>query len=272
MANYKLNLTGAEIDERLAQVPEIAEDVGALKSTIANIPQIDGLAVVDLSDDPTPPIVHVESVVLDYSSYEMKNGEVFYLAASVLPENATNKSVVWNTTNADVVTVEDGMVTAVGDGSAIISVRSVDGNISAECSINVVNEGGHHKVYLADVPLTQSIIRKAGTINTEAGAWSAVIPYKDGMTVSGCMRKTWKGNYSIAVVTNSAGDKQYSANDVEGVALTSAEYQYEATLSGYDADSTVTINMYMGANVNTESLAKEFCEVHKDQLFYEWED
>lgn len=47
MANYKLNLTGAEIDERLAQVPEIAEDVGALKSTIGE----QGDVVTSLKED-----------------------------------------------------------------------------------------------------------------------------------------------------------------------------------------------------------------------------
>ena len=81
--------------------------------------------------------IEVTKVILN--EIEIKNikvGETFQLTASVEPENATYKNVIWSSDNEDVATVdEDGIVTAIAPGTAIITATS--GKVSASCSVTV---------------------------------------------------------------------------------------------------------------------------------------
>ena len=85
----------------------------------------------------TPQVIPVTSVVLDYATYEIARGKVFTLTATVLPENATNKTVTWSTSNKAVATVDkNGNVTAVKAGTATITATV--GSLSASCVVTVV--------------------------------------------------------------------------------------------------------------------------------------
>ncbi len=80
--------------------------------------------------------IDVESVSLDCDTKDMVPGERFVLHANVLPENATDKTVTWDTTDSGVATVSSsGEVTAVGPGSCIISATS--GTKTATCKVIV---------------------------------------------------------------------------------------------------------------------------------------
>lgn len=81
--------------------------------------------------------VHVTGVSLNNSSLTINEGETFTLQATVAPENATKKDVTWATSDASVATVENGVVTAIKEGSAAITVTSVDGNKFAICLVTV---------------------------------------------------------------------------------------------------------------------------------------
>lgn len=60
------------------------------------------------------------------------------LAATVTPENATNKKVRWTSDNETVATVsEDGVVTAVAGGTAVITATTHDGLFTATCTVTV---------------------------------------------------------------------------------------------------------------------------------------
>jgi len=78
----------------------------------------------------------VTSVTLDKTSASLKAGETVTLTATVKPDNATNKTVTWSTSNSGVATVSNGMVTAVKVGTATITAKA--GDKSATCSITVV--------------------------------------------------------------------------------------------------------------------------------------
>ena len=74
----------------------------------------------------------------------MDVGEVLTLTASILPDNANNKSVNWTSDNTAVATVVDGVITAISPGECNITCASADGsNVSAVCRI-VVNEPEQH--------------------------------------------------------------------------------------------------------------------------------
>ena len=87
----------------------------------------------------TDKVYPVESVTLDKSSWEMIVGEDITLVATVNPSNATDKTVVWNSSNTSVATVsQNGVVTAKKEGTAKITVTTNDGNKTAECMITVI--------------------------------------------------------------------------------------------------------------------------------------
>jgi uncharacterized protein YjdB len=82
--------------------------------------------------------VEVTGVTLDKTSTTMEVGDEETLTATVSPNDATNKNVTWESSDEDVATVEDGVVTAVGVGTATITVKSVaDNTKTATCTVTV---------------------------------------------------------------------------------------------------------------------------------------
>ena len=79
----------------------------------------------------------VESVSLDRTSAELTEGEEITLNATVKPDNATNKNVIWSSSNASVAKVVNGKVTALKEGYAIIIVSTEDGGKTATCEVTV---------------------------------------------------------------------------------------------------------------------------------------
>ena len=79
--------------------------------------------------------VPVESVTLNHTELSMVTGETVTLVASVSPITATDKTVVWESNNTEVATVEGGVVTAVAAGNATITATA--GGKSATCSVVV---------------------------------------------------------------------------------------------------------------------------------------
>ena len=83
-------------------------------------------------------VVPVTGVLLDESSITLDVGGSKTLAATVTPENATNKKVRWTSDNETVATVsEDGVVTAVAGGTAVITATTHDGLFTATCTVTV---------------------------------------------------------------------------------------------------------------------------------------
>ena len=83
------------------------------------------------------PAISVSGVELDKTALTMEVGETATLSAIVSPENATNKSVTWESSNETVATVVDGVVTAGAAGTATITVTTADGGKTATCNVTV---------------------------------------------------------------------------------------------------------------------------------------
>lgn len=82
--------------------------------------------------------VSVTGVGLNKTSTTLIEGETETLVATVMPENATDNSVVWESGNESAATVsQEGLVTAVGEGKATITVKTNDGGFSASCEVTV---------------------------------------------------------------------------------------------------------------------------------------
>ena len=89
------------------------------------------------------------SIKLNEETLLMKKGETSHLEVTVLPHNATDKSVTWTSSDEYVVAVDDGgNIVAVGDGEAEVVATTNDGsNLSASCQVTVIDpEGGVYGV------------------------------------------------------------------------------------------------------------------------------
>ena len=83
-------------------------------------------------------VIPVTGVSLDESSITLDVGGNQTLTATVTPEDATNKKVCWSSDNEAVATVsEDGVVTAVAGGTAVITATTHDGLFTASCTVTV---------------------------------------------------------------------------------------------------------------------------------------
>jgi uncharacterized protein YjdB len=86
----------------------------------------------------TEVIPELEGVALDKTSgYIESIGGKFYLSASYFPEEAENLGFKWSTSNSRVAIVNNGTVTAMGEGTCVITVKDYYGNYSATCTITV---------------------------------------------------------------------------------------------------------------------------------------
>jgi len=87
---------------------------------------------------PTPEgNVKVTEVSLDQTELTLEKGETKIMMATVAPINASNQEVTWTSNNNAVVTVANGVVKAVGIGSAKITVTTKDGGYKSHCSVTV---------------------------------------------------------------------------------------------------------------------------------------
>lgn len=103
----------------------------------ANSLYIDSYAI-DYTDDFSDVPIRVSGLTLSHNEVILKKGETLQLVATVLPENADNKNVMFFSNRPGVVSVsDDGLVTALRKGTAVITVTTDDGNFEATCNITV---------------------------------------------------------------------------------------------------------------------------------------
>lgn len=83
-------------------------------------------------------VIRVKQLELNYYDISIDNGESFSLVASVLPENATNKDIIWSSSEPLIASVDKGTVFGQKEGTAVIKAVSADGGASAECTVRIL--------------------------------------------------------------------------------------------------------------------------------------
>ena len=82
--------------------------------------------------------IQVLGVTLDKTSMSLTAGSTGTLTATINPVDATNKNLTWTSDNGAVATVsQTGVVTAVAEGTAKITVKTADGEKTAVCTVTV---------------------------------------------------------------------------------------------------------------------------------------
>ena len=87
---------------------------------------------------PEIPVVHVSSIALDRTSLNLAVGEYATLKATVLPENAEDRSFNWRSSNQSIARIDaDGRVSALSAGTVTITATTTDGGLTAACEVTV---------------------------------------------------------------------------------------------------------------------------------------
>ena len=135
------SLTWSSSDESVATVSDKGEitAVKAGDATITVTSVSDNSKKADCVVTVTEKPIAVTNVTLDKNELPLLMGEKFTLTASVTPEDASNKNLTWSSSDESVATVsESGEITAVKEGSAMITVKSEeDPSVTDECSVTV---------------------------------------------------------------------------------------------------------------------------------------
>jgi uncharacterized protein YjdB len=128
-------VTWSTSDEAIATVENGVVTAVAVGTATITVTTIEGgfTATCEVTVNPRP----VTGVTLDKTEATLEVKETVALVATVAPANATNQDVTWSTSDEAVATVADGVVTAVAEGTATITVTTVDGSFTATCVITV---------------------------------------------------------------------------------------------------------------------------------------
>ena len=81
--------------------------------------------------------VKVTGITLNKTKENIEIGKTTTLTASILPSNATNKNITWKSSDETIAKVQNGIVTGIKEGKAIITAITEDGNYKATCEITV---------------------------------------------------------------------------------------------------------------------------------------
>lgn len=137
--------------------------------------------------------VRVTGVSLNNSALTLNAGGTNTLIATVLPTNATNKSVTWSTNNSTVASVNNGTVTAHAKGQATIRVTTADGGYSASCVVTV-NE-------VSTTVSVQGVTLSTNTLSMKVGGTTTLTA---NIRPSNATNKnvTWSSNSAVASVSN----------------------------------------------------------------------
>jgi len=107
-------------------------------TTTITVRTADGNRSASVTVNVTVPVTGV--TIAGVSTRDMVNGDTLQLTATATPANATNRNVTWQSSDTAVAIVNaSGQVTAVGAGTATITVRTADGNRTASVQVTVIN-------------------------------------------------------------------------------------------------------------------------------------
>ncbi len=156
-------------------------------------------------------------------------GAVGALYARISPENVENQEVLWKSSNEETATVENGVVRAWKNGTALITAETKDGNYKAECSVTVKDVVGLTGITLSEKTLVLSGDGSSASLTASAVPSGAYLP-----------QLIWK-----------TSDKNVAVVDENG--LVTAVANGSAVITAETEDGSVSAS----CSVKTEGLTKE---------------
>ena len=255
-----------------------------------NTEQSDTTNTQNQQGENNPETVSVSSVTLDKTTISLEVDETLQLTAIVSPDNATDKTVTWTSSDETVATVENGKVTAIKEGEATITAKV--GDKTAECKVTVsapaaktitVSVDGDDatiKPSFTEDNVTDKLKMTISEGETELGTltlqdtdgnFSGILdkePSAEGVTLTASITTTGDATSSIESIADlikncahkytgtfkyKTDDKVMLTDDRAYIEFTLAEGQKKVSVNGqwYDVDQT-SHKAYVAVEGNTE--------------------
>ena len=214
-----------------------------------------------------PPPIGVESVEFETEGQELTVGATVALKPIILPVDATDKSLIWESSNYNIASVDDdGVVKGEKNGTAVITVTTVDGQFKARYNITVVGVAvnsltiqGDAKLDLEvddEIQLIANLLPLDASIQTVT--WSSSDPAVATVDAEGNVKALTLGTTIITVATTASGhtatcEIEVVKTDLQGVSL---ETNSDEAKVFDDIYSTRTLTVtYIPANATNKDIA-----------------
>ncbi len=174
----------------------------------------------------------VAGVVFDNTALTVYKNSSKKIVATVYPESALNKNLIWSSSDTSVATVTDGKVKGIGNGEAVITATTEEGGYVAKCKITVktkaegvILENASGKVYT-----TKGLYIKAKVVPEDASdktiTYTSNNPKVATVSSKGYVTGVGAGKTTI-VVKDSAGNKtEFAITVLKKVQVTAINLNY----------------------------------------------
>ncbi|MCQ2607601.1 MAG: Ig-like domain-containing protein [Bacteroidales bacterium] len=238
----------------LSSDPEIAKvsNKGVVTALASGTVTIYAIAASSVSDHYSIQVVDVEvqNISLNISKVTLTTGDNQQVSVSYEPENATNKSLVWTSTDETIATVsEDGVITAVGEGTTTIVVKTLSG-ISKIITVTVQSD----VIAVENVSVAPtSLVMNAGDTKTVVATVSPADATNKTISWTSSDENVVTVSSEGIVTAVGAGTAEVTASSANGkTATVDVTVNYKKISSVSLAEKTITLNE--GENSDLSSL------------------
>lgn len=211
--------------------------------------------------------IHVESVSLSADNTSLNIGDTATITVSILPEDATDKSYSLSSSNNEVISIENNIITALKEGNSTITVTTTDGEKTDSIDISVVSQYSKVSITVDELPESVTSFCIEGSISkskiTAAGTY-------DNFYIEDTLIGKIEGNakdYEVCIndSNNSISDLLFSSNGfdlslIEGI-------QSNITLYVFEINEDEVFNITV---INDDNLCIKYRIIYQEnETFYE---
>lgn len=193
------------------------------------------------------PTIPTSGVSLNHASLVLLPGSKFSLEATVLPLNATCKDINWFSSDPSIVSVNnEGVITAVAEGNAVVVVTTKYGGKTATCSVTITTK---------QIKMT-SLLKNVRIGLTGRGA--LCIHWGDGsieMLTMSNLYTIYPHGYSVAGREITVIAENIFSINCSGQLLTKLDVSRQSSLIGLECDSHELTNLDISNNARLEYLS-----------------
>jgi uncharacterized protein (TIGR02145 family) len=210
-----------------------------------------------------PEKVYVNNVVLNIANLQLEIGDNEKLDAAIHPANADNQNVIWRSNNPSIATIdENGLITAVAQGTATIEITTECGAKTARCVVTVTQPVESITLNKASITLltgrTETLtVTVAPTSATNRNVtWSSSNQSVATVDITGKITAITAGTATITVTT--------TGNDVKTATCTVTVVELNASNTG------VVINNVRWATRNVDRVGTFAQRPEDTGMIYQW--
>ena len=176
--------------------------------------------------------IPVTGISLNPSEITMKVGESQVITAEVTPQDATDKSVTWESSNPEVASVDNGTVVGIKPGSVTITATTVNGRKTAECEVTI------------KANLAPSVTVGADHISAVSAILSGEANLESSTSSDLTMGIMWSLNSGVLP----ANSTKIEAKEIKAKEGFDASYEYNVGITGLDPVTTYYYRSYVTQN------------------------